>query len=232
MNHPFFALFLAVFIIGLSSCDEDYSGNPKVVAYDTVPFDHIELKTSSNIRIIQSNYFQVVVDGLERDVYDTDVIVLDNWLIIEEHGSIDPRQQISIYVPEFRELVCYGSSDVYGESEFHQNGNMDLSNYGSGEIDLYVDIDNLDVFLPGSGDIYLKGYADNVDMVLTGSGWINAFNLLSDIADVHNSGSGSAEVTVDNDLDAFISGSGDVYYKGQPLISVQITGSGKLINAN
>jgi hypothetical protein len=39
-------------------------------------------------------------------------------------------------------------------------------------------------------------------------------------------------VTVDNDLDITISGSGDVFYKGHPDINSSITGSGKVIDAN
>jgi hypothetical protein len=225
-------LLLAVTMAGFISCEDDYSTNPIITTYDVAPFINIELATSSNIRLVQANYFQVIVDGQERDVYDTEVRVTDNWLIIEEHGTIDEDQLITIYVPEVRELHSLGSSDVFGETEFHQNGNMDLRLYGSGEIDMYVDADNMDILLSGSGDFYLEGQADNVDIDLAGSGWVRSFNLFSDFSDVFVSGSGGVEVTVDNDLDVFISGSGDVYYKGHPHLDAQITGSGHVINAN
>jgi hypothetical protein len=227
-----YLLLLSFITLGLLSCEDDYSADPISVTYDTILFEKIELATSSDIRIVQANYFQVVVEGQERDVYDTEVRVADNWLIIEEHGSIDQHQVITIFVPEIRQLDSYGSSDIYGESEFRQNGNMELGLMGSGEIDMYLDIDNLDVFLPGSGDFYLEGFADNVDIAITGSGWVRSFNLNSDFSDITLSGSGSAEVTVDNDLDISISGSGDVFYKGHPDISSSITGSGKVIDAN
>lgn len=227
-----YLLLFAFITLGILSCEDEYSADQIVVTYDTIPFEKIELSTSSDIRIVQANYFQVVVEGEERDVYDTEVRVADNLLVIEEHGSIDQRQVITIYVPEIRQLDSYGSSDIYGESEFRQNGNMDLGLLGSGEIDMYLDIDNLDVFLSGSGDFYLEGFADNVDIRITGSGWVRSFNLNSDFSDIILSGSGSAEVTVDNDLDISISGSGDVFYKGHPDISSSITGSGKVINAN
>jgi hypothetical protein len=225
-------LFLLTLTLGISSCEEEYSGDPLIVTYDTVPFERIELETSSHIRIIQANYYQVVVDGRENDVYDTEVIVSGNVLIIQEHGNIDPGQVISIFVPEIQQLDSYGSSEIYGESQFRQNGNMAIRSFGSGEIDMYVDTDNLDILISGSGNIYLEGLADNVDLDLTGSGWAKTFILSSDFSDVYISGSGSAEVTVDNDLDVNISGSGDVYYKGHPQINSTISGSGKVINAN
>ncbi len=227
-----YLLLLSFITLGLLSCDDDYSADPISVTYDTIPFEKIELATSSDIRIVQANYFQVIVEGQERDVYDTEVRVVDNLLIIEEHGSIDQQQVITIFVPEIRQLDSYGSSDIYGESEFRQNGNMELGLFGSGEIDMYLDLDNLDVFLSGSGDVYVEGFADNVDIANTGSGWVRSFNLNSDFSDITISGSGSAEVTVDNDLDILISGSGDVFYKGHPVISSTITGSGKVIDAN
>ena len=43
---------------------------------------------------------------------------------------------------------------------------------------------------------------------------------------------GDAEVRVANRLDVRISGSGDVFYKGQPEINDIITGSGDVIDAN
>ncbi len=225
-------LLLPVLTLFLISCDEEYGTNPISVTYEVAPFAHIQLETSSSIRIIQANYFEVRVEGQERDVYDTDVAVIDDWLVITEHGQIAPQQTIYIYVPVIVDLESYGSSEVYGESEFQQNENMTLRNFGSGNMDLYVDTDNLDVFVSGSGDIYLEGLADNTDLTLSGSGWAKMFNLSADFSDVRISGSGSAEVTVDNDLDVIISGSGDLYYKGHPQISSQVTGSGKVINAN
>src|SRR5436190_1477381 len=42
----------------------------------------------------------------------------------------------------------------------------------------------------------------------------------------HLSGSGDMQVNLSQTLDATISGSGSVYYRGQPLISTHISGSG------
>ncbi len=227
-----YLLLLGALTLGITSCEDEFGIEEIETIYDTVPFDRIRLETSSNVRIIQSNTFQVVVRGQKRDVNDTDVRVSNDRLIIEEHGHIDEDHLIKIYVPEISELTSIGSSLVYGESEFQQNRSMDLELIGSGEIDMYVDTDHLDVLLSGSGYIYLEGLVDNADFDISGSGWIRSFNLNTDFSDVRIDGSGSAEVFVDTDLDAVIAGSGNIYYKGHPTISSTITGSGKLINAN
>jgi hypothetical protein len=226
-------LLLVVASLGsLTSCIDEFGTQRIEVTYDTVPFDRIRLETSSRVSIFQSNTFKVVVRGEERDVDDTDVRVNDDRLVIDQHGFIDGEHEIEIYVPEISLLQSIGSSLVYGESEFSQNRNMDIELSGSGEIDFYADVDNIDVRLTGSGYIYLDGIADNADFEIDGSGWIRSFSFDTDIMDVRIEGSGSAEVSVDIDLDVIITGSGDVFYKGHPDVSAQITGSGHVIDAN
>lgn len=226
-------LFALLVITGsLTSCIDEFGTDHIEVTYDTVSFDRIRLETSSDVRIFQSNIYKVVVRGEERDVDDTEVRVNNDRLVIEEHGHIDSDHEIEIYVPEISELESIGSSLVYGESEFTQNRNLDLILTGSGEIDFYADVDNLDVRLSGSGYIYLDGFADNADFDIEGSGWIRSFPCATDIMDLRIEGSGSAEVFVDTDLDIVITGSGDVYYKGHPQISVENTGSGHVFDAN
>ncbi len=46
------------------------------------------------------------------------------------------------------------------------------------------------------------------------------------------SGSGGISVTVNTNLDAIIRGRGDVFYKGNPMINENISGSGNVIDAN
>lgn len=223
------SLCLSAFLV---SCDDEFSSQEIEVTYETVPFDRIRLETSSNIRIIQSNAFKVSVRGEERDVNDTEVRVTNDRLVIEERGHIADDQLIKIYVPEISELQLVGSSLVYGESEFTQSRTMDIRLSGSGEIDMYVDVDNLDVNLTGSGYTYLEGIAENVDVEIDGSGWLRAFGLDTREMDIRIDGSGSAEVDVEDLLDVVIRGSGNVLYRGDPTLIVDITGSGRVIDAN
>lgn len=202
------------------------------VTHETLPFERIELETASRIRLIQTDHYRVVITGWAEDVEDTHVEVVNNRLLIEEHGQIDPDQLIEIHVPSVRRLELFGSSDVYGQTEFRQNGPIELASYGSGEIDMYLDADAIDAELYGSGDIVLEGLSDNLDIFSSGSGWCRAFGLFSDFADVRTSGSGSVEVHVQHDLDVVIAGSGNVFFKGHPFIHSQVSGSGRLIDAN
>lgn len=232
MKSIYFFLLITLFT-AITSCEEEYGIEDIVLTLDTHPFDEIQLETSADISVIQSNDYRVVISGRERDVYDVEVRVLNDRLIVEERGH-NHREDllIEIYVPELSRLRSTGSSLVYGESFFTQDRNMDITLDGSGEIDFAIDMDNLDIELNGSGYIYLEGNLETLDVELSGSGWVRSFDLESDNADVRIEGSGSAEVTVVSDLDVFISGSGNVYYKGHPSVNAEITGSGSVIDAN
>ena len=232
---PFLWLSAGLLVSGCYIDDHDHypPGNERIeVIHETLPFDRIELETSSHIRLIQTDHYKVVITGWAEDVEDTHVQVAENRLLIEEHGQIDPDQVIEIHVPSIRRLELFGSSDVYGQTEFNQNGSIELASYGSGDIDMYLDADAVDAGIYGSGDIFLEGLTDNLDVFNSGSGWCRAFGLFSDFADVRVSGSGSVEVQVQHDLDVVISGSGNVFFKGHPFLHTQVSGSGRLIDAN
>ncbi len=227
-----FLLITPILLAGLISCEPEDGIKEVQVTLDTVPFDRISLTSSSDVRIIQSDIFQVSLTGRQRDIDDIQVNVVNSQLMIDEKGNHPDNLVIKIYVPEIKDLDCSGSSYIYGESNFHQNANMDISLSGSGALDFALETDDLDLDISGSANALLEGSITNLDAEITGSGWLKSFNLQSDFADVRITGSGSAEVNVTSDLDAFITGSGDVFYKGHPHVSSEISGSGKVIDAN
>ena len=230
-NFSFYPLLFTLFI-SITACDDDPGIEIIELKLETLPFDRITLETSADVRIIQSDAFEVVIRGEENDVNDVQVEVINERLSIEEHSHNVSDIEIKIFVPEIAELESHGSSLVYGESYFTQTRNMDISLSGSGEIDFAIDTDDLDVELTGSGYVYLEGDVHTLDAEISGSGWLRSFDLLTTLSDVRIESSGSAEVNVDTDLDVFILGSGNVYFKGHPTISADIIGSGSVIDAN
>lgn len=80
----------------------------------------------------------------------------------------------------------------------------------------------------GSGPLELAGRADEVSINHTASGRLDAIDLQLREARVRNSGSGQVLVWVTEYLDAEIQGSGDIIYKGDPLVSLMDEGSGSL----
>jgi hypothetical protein len=125
------------------------------------------------------------------------------------------------------------SADVSGSGDMELRGKFksftsDIS--GSGEILMNATIESsADFGISGSGKIIAKGSAQTVKAKITGSGKVMAADLETDKCDVRISGSGGVEINVKNELDARITGSGSVYYKGDPKrVNADASGSGKV----
>lgn len=129
------------------------------------------------------------------------------------------------------------SGDV--EGDVSGSGDMELSGKcksfeshvsGSGKVDMAMTIQQkADLSVSGSGEIKAKGSASDVEAGISGSGKILAADLQTNRCEVKISGSGDVEISVKEELDANISGSGKVRYKGDPAkVNSNASGSGKV----
>ena len=122
-------------------------------------------------------------------------------------------------------------ADVSGSGDMELRGkyktfSSDIS--GSGEIEMNATIAGLaDFDISGSGAVRASGSAQTVKAEITGSGKVKAADLVTDSCRVKISGSGTVEINVKTELDAQISGSGTVLYKGDPAkVNADSSGSG------
>ena len=91
------------------------------------------------------------------------------------------------------------------------------------------DFETLKAEIAGSGDIKLYGNTENVTIAIEGSGDVSAYEFKSENAKVSIAGSGDVKLFVTEQIDAFIAGSGDISYKGNPKnIEKSIAGSGTI----
>lgn len=80
--------------------------------------------------------------------------------------------------------------------------------------------------ISGSGDIEMSGTAGTIQLGISGSGSVDMSQLAVKEADVRISGSGGIRVNVSDELTGTVSGSGNVWYKGRPIVDVSTPGSG------
>lgn len=74
-----------------------------------------------------------------------------------------------------------------------------------------------------------SGNTNNFEAVIMGSVEINAFDFTARDARIRIEGNGNTKISVVEKLFAKITGSGTVYYKGNPSITSDITGSGSVV---
>lgn len=105
--------------------------------------------------------------------------------------------------------------------------NLSIRVKGAGMVDLNLQSGELNLEVPGSGSVSLRGKVDKQELSLSGAGNLAAFELESKDCDINLSGVGSAQVFVTNNLQAEISGVGNIRFKGDPQnISREVSGLG------
>ncbi len=124
-------------------------------------------------------------------------------------------------------------ADVSGSGDIDLRGkakNFESHVSGSGKVNIGLAITNTaDFGVSGSGKILASGSASSVKASISGSGKVLAANLQTNRCQVRISGSGDVEINVKDELDANISGSGSVGYRGEPSkINSHSSGSGKV----
>ncbi|MBS1506292.1 MAG: DUF2807 domain-containing protein [Bacteroidetes bacterium] len=123
------------------------------------------------------------------------------------------------------------TAGVSGSGDILVKGNcqsFESSVSGSGKVNLAATISGrADVSVSGSGKIVASGSAQQIKATISGSGKVLASNLEVSKCEVRISGSGDVEINVKDVLDANISGSGSVSYKGNPSqLNSHASGSG------
>jgi putative autotransporter adhesin-like protein len=104
---------------------------------------------------------------------------------------------------------------------------------GSSDVKLgRVDHRQFAVEVNGSGDIEATGTVENLIMSIEGSGDAHLFDLRARTADVTLEGDGDAEVNVSDRLNVRIAGSGDVRYRGHPVVQQSVAGDGDIAPAD
>ncbi|MBZ0245901.1 MAG: DUF2807 domain-containing protein [Cyclobacteriaceae bacterium] len=124
-------------------------------------------------------------------------------------------------------------ANVSGSGDLRVKGNcrnLDSSVSGSGKVYIANAIEGTAKFgLSGSGKVLAAGRAKVVKASVSGSGKLLAQDLVTDRCEVNITGSGDVEINVKSELDARITGSGSVRYKGSPNhVNNHSTGSGKI----
>lgn len=122
-------------------------------------------------------------------------------------------------------------ADVSGSGDLNLKGkcrefNSDVS--GSGKVQMTMNVaEEADFGISGSGKIEASGTASTVKASISGSGKVLASNMETNRCEVRISGSGDVEINVKNEIDANISGSGSVSYRGNPSkVNSHSSGSG------
>ena len=219
-------LLIAVCLMVLSTAcaqwnSEKIRGNGDMVTQtrNVGDYDGVKLVGSMNVQLVSGSEGKLSIEA-ESNLQEYIVTeVKDGMLKIttEKGYNLSPKEEILITVPveSISELSVTGSGDIWTKDKL-RSSNMKIQVTGSGDLKLDLEVQDLEGMVTGSGDIEIMGKSQNLDCTVTGSGDFDAFGLQADNVEARVSGSGDIMVYAAKSLKASVSGSGDITYKGNP----------------
>jgi Putative auto-transporter adhesin, head GIN domain len=227
---------MALFTLLLGGCaggpGNNIQGSGKVTteSRNVSGFDEVSLSGTGNLTITRTGTESLTIEAEDNIIPYLKTDVANNRLTIgtKDNVSIQPTRPISynLTVKDLSALDLSGSGKI-NASDISNLSQVTLS--GSGNMDASgISSDKLIAQISGSGQMRAAGKAGSQDVRISGSGSYQADNLESKEARLEVSGSGHSTINVSDKLDVKISGSGSVEYIGNPTVTQDVSGSGRL----
>ena len=124
--------------------------------------------------------------------------------------------KIYVTAPTLSDITTSGTSNITMSDLLKNPDKISFVTSGTGSIEGEVDAPAISVNLSGTGTIKLRGRTKDFDCRISGVGHADCGNLESENTTVKVSGVGDAHVFASVHLDATVSGTGSVYYRGNP----------------
>lgn len=197
-------------------------------------FANIENSSSIQVIISQGPVQKVLAVGHDNIIDQLSTTVTNRSWYINLRSGCFSIYELTLYVtiPEIESIKVKGSGKVVLD-DFNQEFSPMISLSGSGNFRMneFESADELNVTISGSGSFHAEKKVTcfkKLTVHTSGSGGFNGFEIETEDCKATTSGSGSIQVSVSENLDAIIAGSGDIIYKGTPRLTSSDNGSGKL----
>jgi hypothetical protein len=230
-------LLIAMILLGTSAHAQWWkrikgNGNTITQTRQTANYDKVSVAGSFDVQLVRGEEGDITLKGEENLLDHIRVYVKNNVLILKVKDNINLssswNKNITIEVPvnEIAGVKLSGSGDISTQTTLKAT-DFNAAVSGSGDISLAIEATNLYIQVSGSGDIDLSGSAEDLSVKVSGSGDVNAYGVVAQDATVTVSGSADVTLTVKGTLNAKVSGSGDIQYKGNPKkVASKVSGSG------
>jgi len=236
-------LFILVILLVMNSCRKS---NPLDCFNSTGPditqdrtsgtFNKIVLYNNVNLVITQDSVNSIKMVAGENIIDRVTTSVNKGTLVIENTNTCNWTRNFN------REIIAYVKVKNLSGIDYRGSGDISSTNTitsdslvlniweGAGKVDLNIKTQrNYIYFHIGTADVYYSGHTHLSYITAASFGPIDARNLSSVYTFMANKGSNNCFVNASLHLGATISSIGNVYYLGDPDISLSDTGDGELI---
>ncbi|MBS1681942.1 MAG: DUF2807 domain-containing protein [Bacteroidetes bacterium] len=244
LNYIFVLIVLSLLLLSVASIA--FAQTTKKTL-DLSEFKGIYVNSNYSVYLKQTNKQEVTVEA-DPEIFALTKISVENgilminvdrkpdtpnkslWAKIDDI-KLKAMMKVTVSMKDVIDLQVNGGGKIISENSIASD-HLALAVSGSGSMDIDLKGNVIKTELSGSGNISMKGYATTNDISISGSGSFNAFTCELENAKVKVSGSGTCEVSVANDLEAKVFGSGSVKHKGNTkTVSKKVYGSGTIDRA-
>ena len=202
--------FSLLHLCGCSFVGIHGSGVAKTETRPVASFSKIELAGSPDVEVTIGSPQSLVVTADDNLLPIIETKVANGTLQIGSKQSYETHLGINVKIT----VAKLEAVSVSGSGNIHATG---------------LTAGDMDATVTGSGDVMLKGAINLLSGQITGSGQLQAGDLAAKTVRVGVTGSGDANVHATEELEASVTGSGDVKYSGNPgKVQKRVTGSGSI----
>ncbi len=227
---------LVIFGMILTGCaHENVYGSGRVITEERPVdrFDEVTIEGPVEIHIKQGQQLPLKVEAEDNVMRIIETHVNGTTLRVKIRNGVNLKRYRPIHVylqsETYKKITFSGSGSLTGPDTI-RTSSFTYEINGSADADLKLDANEVRTYINGSGNLRLEGKSNACFSEINGSGDLHAPDLMTSTADIHIDGSGSQTIWVTDRLDARISGSGNIRYKGSPgTVNTRIAGSGKVI---
>lgn len=229
MKKVMYVCFLALTAV---ACKRDDEG-PMLTQERTLTasFNEIALEGSADVQITNDTSYTIKVKcGANLLPYVITEVYGSTLRVYEKNNRIKERNGVMVYVSAkyIKGIHSKGSGNIYAENIEAEALQLDLD--GSGNITVNANTTSTSANLEGSGNIRINGTAHGLYTKIEGSGNIDARTVNATSVYATLEGSGNIDCWVNERLEAYIKGSGNIAYRGDPpQVVTKITGSGNIL---
>jgi hypothetical protein len=227
--------FLACIIFLLFSCNSNpryVKGNGQIMTElrDIGSFNELDIHGNYEVFLYRGAKEMVKVEADENLIDYIVTNVNDQKLQIFDQESIKSKNtiKISITYNALKGITSGGAANINCGNSL-KSDHLKVNMNGAGLMNLKINANTLDLNLSGAGLINLSGKVKNQNLRISGAGNLDASQLKSKDCDINLSGIGGAQIYVEDNLNAHLSGVGGISYKGNPLnVNREVEGLGRI----
>ncbi len=198
-------------------------------SFSITDFDRLEIGDAFIIRVTVGNYFSVDVRGDRRNLDDIEVYKSGSTLVVryDEYENRKHETYIDIVMPVITAAVFSGATNSV-ITGFDELALLNISLSGASVSQVDVETTQLSLNLSGASVADIRGLASTLNAEVSGASSMKAFTMPVANASLNVSGASVAKVNVSDNLEAVISGASTVFYRGNPVITQEVTGGSSL----